>query len=290
MHFPARSVLLSSGGVGHLYAVTTNPWEACGQGVGMAARAGAIIADPEFVQFHPTAINIGKDPAPLATEALRGDGAHLLNAAGHRFMLDIHPDGELAPRDIVSRGVFAEVQAGRGAFLDCTKAVGKHFPEMFPTVYASCIAAGIDPVTQPIPVVPAVHYHMGGVLTDAEGRTSIDGLWAAGEVTSTGVHGANRLASNSLLEAVVFAARIAENIKGTLPTPQLTEWGDNAGENDDPVTVEDSPQLKILRQVMSDCVGVIRTRESLLGQSGRSRCSSARIPACVSPTSSRPPS
>ncbi|MBD9493408.1 L-aspartate oxidase [Ensifer sp. ENS01] len=262
--FPARAVVLCSGGIGHLYAVTTNPWEACGQGLGMAARAGAIIADPEFVQFHPTAINIGKDPAPLATEALRGDGAQLLNAAGHRFMLDIHPDGELAPRDIVSRGVFAEVQAGRGAFLDCTKAVGEHFPEMFPTVYASCMAAGIDPVTQAIPVVPAVHYHMGGVLTDAEGRTSIDGLWAAGEVTSTGVHGANRLASNSLLEAVVFAARIAENIKGTLPTPQLTEWGDNAGENDDPVTVEDSPQLKILRQVMSDCVGVIRTRESLV--------------------------
>ncbi|RMI03855.1 L-aspartate oxidase [Sinorhizobium meliloti] len=261
--FPARAVVLCSGGVGHLYAVTTNPWEACGQGVGMAARAGAIIADPEFVQFHPTAIDIGKDPAPLATEALRGDGATLINSEGRRFMLDIHPDGELAPRDIVSRGVFAEVQAGRGAFLDCTKAVGRHFPEMFPTVYASCMAAGIDPVRQPIPVTPAVHYHMGGVLTDGEGRTSIDGLWAAGEVTSTGVHGANRLASNSLLEAVVFAARIAENIKGSLPAPKLTAWGDNAGENDDPVTVEDSPPFKVLRQLMSDCVGVVRTRESL---------------------------
>jgi L-aspartate oxidase len=134
---------------------------------------------------------------------------------------------------------------------------------MFPTVYASCMAAGIDPVRQPIPVTPAVHYHMGGVLTDGEGRTSIDGLWAAGEVTSTGVHGANRLASNSLLEAVVFAARIAENIKGSLPAPKLTAWGDNAGENDDPVTVEDSPPFKVLRQLMSDCVGVVRTRESL---------------------------
>ncbi len=261
--FPARAVVLCSGGVGHLYAVTTNPWEACGQGVGMAARAGAIIADPEFVQFHPTAINIGRDPAPLATEALRGDGAILVNSKDHRFMLDIHPDGELAPRDVVSRGVFAEVQAGRGAFLDCTKAVGKHFPELFPTVYASCISAGIDPVTQPIPVAPAVHYHMGGVLTDGEGRTSIDGLWAAGEVTSTGVHGANRLASNSLLEAVVFAARIAENIKGSLPAPKLTPWGDDAGENDDPVTVEDSPPFKRLRGLMSECVGVVRTRESL---------------------------
>ncbi|MCD2181095.1 L-aspartate oxidase [Rhizobium sp. GN54] len=263
VHFPARAVVLCSGGVGHLYAVTTNPWEACGQGMGMAARAGAIIADPEFVQFHPTAIDIGRDPAPLATEALRGDGAHLVNAAGHRFMPDIHPDGELAPRDIVSRGVFAEVQAGRGAFLDCTRAVGKHFPEMFPTVYASCMAAGIDPVTQPIPVVPAVHYHMGGVLTDAEGRTSIDGLWAAGEVTSTGVHGANRLASNSLLEAVVFAGRIADNIKGMLPEPKTGDWGQNAGESDDLVTLEDSPALTRLRRLMSAHAGVIRSREGL---------------------------
>lgn len=263
VHFPARAVVLCSGGIGHLYAVTTNPWEACGQGVGMAARAGAIIADPEFVQFHPTAIDIGRDPAPLATEALRGDGAQLVNSAGHRFMLDIHPDGELAPRDIVSRGVFAEVQAGRGAFLDCTKAIGKHFPEMFPTVYASCMAAGIDPVTRPIPVVPAVHYHMGGILTDAEGRTSVDGLWAAGEVTSTGVHGANRLASNSLLEAVVFAARIAENIKGMLPEPKLGDWGKKADESDDLVTVEDSPALKTLRKLMSAHVGVIRDRDGL---------------------------
>ena len=264
VHFPARAVVLCSGGVGHLFAVTTNPWEACGQGVGMAARAGAIIADPEFVQFHPTAIDIGRDPAPLATEALRGDGAHLVNRAGHRFMLDIHEDAELAPRDIVSRGVFAEVQAGRGAFLDCTKAVGTHFPEMFPTVYASCLSAGIDPVTQPIPVVPAVHYHMGGVLTDAEGRTSIDGLWAAGEVTSTGVHGANRLASNSLLEAVVFAARIAENIKGMLPEPKLNDWGADGGESDDLVTVEDSPSLTRLRGLMSAHVGVIRERAGLV--------------------------
>jgi L-aspartate oxidase len=262
--FPARAVVLCSGGVGHLFAVTTNPTEASGQGVGMAARAGAIIADPEFVQFHPTAINIGRDPAPLATEALRGDGAHLINASGHRFMLDIHADGELAPRDIVSRGVFAEVQSGRGAFLDCTKAVGAHFAEAFPTVYASCMAAGIDPAIQPIPVVPAVHYHMGGVLTDGEGRTSIDGLWAAGEVTSTGVHGANRLASNSLLEAVVFAARIANNIKGMLPEAKITDWGRNAGENDDPVTLEDSPSLTRLRRTMSDNVGVIRSRDSLV--------------------------
>lgn len=262
--FPARAVVLCSGGVGHLYAVTTNPAEARGAGTGMAAKAGAIIADPEFVQFHPTAINVGLDPAPLATEALRGDGATLINAAGHRFMTDIHPDAELAPRDIVARGIFAEVKSGRGAFLDCRQAVGSHFPDMFPTVYASCMAAGIDPVTQPIPVIPAVHYHMGGVLTDADGRTSLDGLWAAGEVTSTGVHGANRLASNSLLEAVVFAGRIAENIQGLMPMPKLTDWHNALGESDELVTLEDSAELKRLRHIMSDHVGVIRERDGLV--------------------------
>jgi L-aspartate oxidase len=261
--FPARAVVLCSGGVGHLFKVTTNPPEARGGGVGMAARIGAVIADPEFVQFHPTALDVGRDPAPLATEALRGDGAHLINAAGRRFMLDIHKDAELAPRDIVARGVYAEVQAGRGAFLDCTKAIGSHFADLFPTVFATCKAAGIDPVTQPIPVVPAVHYHMGGILVDADGRTSIDGLWAAGEVTSTGVHGANRLASNSLLEAVVFAARIAENIKGMIPETSHRVWGENAGESDDLVTLEDSPELTVLRGLMTNHAGVIRNREGL---------------------------
>ncbi len=261
--FPARAVVLCSGGVGHLYRVTTNPPEARGSGVGMAAKAGAVIADPEFVQFHPTAIDLGLDPAPLATEALRGEGAWLVNRDGHRFMADLHAEAELAPRDIVARGVFAEVQAGRGAFLDCTRSVGRHFPEAFPTVYASCMKAGIDPVTQPIPVVPAVHYHMGGVMTDADGRTSVDGLWAAGEVTSTGVHGANRLASNSLLEAVVFAARIAESIKGMLPESSLYVWPKSAGENDDLVTLEDSPALQTLRGLMSAHAGVVRDREGL---------------------------
>jgi L-aspartate oxidase len=261
--FPARAVVMCSGGVGHLYQVTTNPAEARGAGLGMAAKAGAMIADPEFVQYHPTAIDIGHDPAPLATEALRGDGAILINRAGHRFMTDLHADAELAPRDIVARGVFAEVKAGRGAFLDCTKAVGAHFADLFPTVYASCMAAGIDPVTQPIPVVPAVHYHMGGVLVDADGKTTVDGLWAAGEVTSTGVHGANRLASNSLLEAVVFAARIAENIKGMLPESSLYEWPKDAGENDELVTLEDSRELKTLRSAMSAHAGVIRDADGL---------------------------
>ncbi|MEL6752003.1 MAG: L-aspartate oxidase, partial [Pseudomonadota bacterium] len=207
---PTRAVVMAAGGVGHLYKVTTNPAEARGGGIGMAARAGAVVADMEFVQFHPTAINVPREPAPLATEALRGHGATLINDAGERFMVPIHPDAELAPRDVVARGIAAEIRAGRGAYLDCREAVGETFEEEFPTVFEYCVEAGIDPVTQPIPVVPAAHYFMGGILTDANGRTSLDGLWACGEVTSTGAHGANRLASNSLLEAVVFAARIAE--------------------------------------------------------------------------------
>ena len=211
----SRAVVLATGGIGHLYAVTTNPAEASGLGLAIAARAGAVIADPEFVQFHPTAIMVGRDPAPLATEALRGEGATLINDGGERFMLARHPLAELAPRDIVARGVFAEIAAGRGAFLDARAALGAHFAEKFPTVYASCMAAGIDPARQPIPVAPAAHYHMGGIAVDARGRTSLKGLWAGGEVSSTGAHGANRLASNSLLEAVVYAARIAEDIEGS---------------------------------------------------------------------------
>ena len=172
----SRAVVLATGGIGHLYAVTTNPAEASGLGLAIAARAGAVIADPEFVQFHPTAIMVGRDPAPLATEALRGEGATLINDSGERFMQALHPLAELAPRDIVARGVFAEIAAGRGAFLDARDALGARFAEKFPTVYASCVAAGIDPATQPIPVAPAAHYHMGGIAVDARGRTSLDGI------------------------------------------------------------------------------------------------------------------
>jgi L-aspartate oxidase len=258
VNFPAKAVVIATGGVGHLFAVTTNPSEARGGGCGIAAKAGAIIADPEFVQFHPTAINIGRDPAPLATEALRGEGAHLVNRAGERFMLAIHKDAELAPRDIVARGIFAQVQAGRGAWLDCTKTVGAHFEAEFPTVYGYCRSAGIDPSIEPIPVVPAVHYHMGGILTDANGRASLEGLWAAGEVSSTGVHGANRLASNSLLEAVVFAARIAADIDGLHPSAARTDWPENASERDDDEAGADSAAMTRLRKTMSAQVGVIR--------------------------------
>lgn len=205
--FPATETVLATGGVGGLYAVTTNPVTATGAGVGMAARAGALISDAEFVQFHPTAIDIGRDPAPLATEALRGEGAHIVNAKGEAFVSD------LAPRDVVARAIHLEREAGRGAFLDAREAIGARFPEHFPTVFAACMSAGLDPRTQAIPIAPAAHYHMGGIVTDAWGRTTLDGLSAVGECASTGAHGANRLASNSLLEAVVFAHRIAERLR-----------------------------------------------------------------------------
>lgn len=208
--FEADEVVLATGGVGGLFAVTTNPPEAMGQGLAMAARIGALVADPEFVQFHPTAIDIGRDPAPLATEALRGEGAHLINSKGEAFVAD------LAPRDVVARAIHAERKAGRGAFLDA-RAIAD-FAEHFPTVFTACMSAGIDPRTTPIPVAPAAHYHMGGLATDVWGRTSVEGLWAVGECASTGAHGANRLASNSLLEAVVFAHRIAERLRDS-PSP-----------------------------------------------------------------------
>jgi L-aspartate oxidase len=214
--FRARAVILASGGLGALYGVTTNPLEARGEGLGMAARAGALIADPEFVQFHPTAIAIGKDPAPLATEALRGEGAVLINDRGERFMTGIHKDAELAPRDIVARAIHRQIVLGGKVYLDCTKAIGTDFAHHFPTVYGACMAAGIDPSVAPIPVAPAAHYHMGGIATDLHGRASLSGLWAVGECASTGLHGANRLASNSLLEGLVFGARAARDVRGQL--------------------------------------------------------------------------
>ena len=258
LNYRARDVVLATGGIGHLYSVTTNPIEASGIGLAMAAEAGAVIADAEFVQFHPTAIAIGRDPAPLATEALRGEGATLINKAGARFMLALHKDAELAPRDLVARAVFAEIAAGRGAFLDCRTAIGAHFAEAFPTVYATCQSVGIDPATTPIPVAPAEHYHMGGVLTDQDGRSTLPGLWAVGEVASTGVHGANRLASNSLLEAVVFGARVANALPQDLEpvsAPELTK--------DDVEGAMDDEALGVLRETMTDHVGVIRDRVGL---------------------------
>ena len=252
----ARAVILATGGIGGLYAVTTTPAELKGEGLALAALAGAEIADPEFVQFHPTAIDIGRDPAPLATEALRGEGAVLINGDGQRFMARYHPDAELAPRDVVARAIHAERAAGRGAFLDAREAVGVHFPEEFPGVFAACMGGGVDPRVQPIPVAPACHYHMGGIATDALGRTSLAGLYAAGECASTGVHGANRLASNSLLEAAVFGARAGRTaaIEVDLRTAPVVC-----------ITAPDLPPraLAVLRQAMSRDAGVVRTADGL---------------------------
>jgi L-aspartate oxidase len=260
----ASAVVLATGGAGQLFAITTNPRESRGEGIAIAARAGAVIADAEFVQFHPTAIDIGRDPAPLATEALRGEGAVLVNGRGERFMRPVHEDAELGPRDIVTRAVQREIASGRGAYLDCRK-LGPDFAESFPTVNAACRAAGIDPTKEPIPIAPAAHYHMGGVLTDSSGRTTLPGLWACGEVASTGAHGANRLASNSLLEAVVFGTRVADDIAHVLPPAAQT--GQEI-ELMPPVSHHaamrgDEGAVKLLRRTMTDDVGVIRDAASL---------------------------
>ncbi len=259
-YLPARAVILATGGVGQLFTLTTNPPEARGDGIAIAARAGAVIADPEFVQFHPTALDIGKHPAPLATEALRGEGAKLVNRNGERFMLAVHPDAELAPRDVVARGVQTERASGRGAYLDCRGALGAEMPEHFPTVYAACAAAGLDPATDLIPIAPAAHYHMGGVRTDGDARTSIPGLWAAGEVACTGLHGANRLASNSLLEAVVMAARAAESISGLAVNAKAAQ--PTGAPNYDARL--DPGKMAALEEAMTAHVGVVRSAASLV--------------------------
>lgn len=264
-YFPACAVVLATGGIGALYAVTTNPPYARGESIAMAARAGATIADPEFVQFHPTAIDVGLDPAPLATEALRGEGATLLNDRGERFMLPIDPRAELSSRDVVARAVFTERAAGRGAYLDCRAAIGDRFAAHFPTVYALCRQAGIDPARELIPVAPAAHYHMGGIATDARGRSSVPGLWAVGEVASTGLHGANRLASNSLLEATVFAARVADDIRELGRSSRVTARThlqrvcDIAADH----ALTRGPMVERLRRTMSEHVGVVRNATGL---------------------------
>ncbi len=253
------AVLLAGGGSGGLYALTTNPPRIRGQVIGMAARAGAAISDAEFVQFHPTAIDSGEDPVPLATEALRGEGATLINRDGIRFMVPLHPDAELAPRDIVARAIFAETQAGRRPMLDARTVPGLR--NRFPAVYEACRRAGIDPVSQPIPVAAAAHYHMGGIDVSAEGRSSLPGLWACGEASATGLHGANRLASNGLLEALVYARRAAKDIAQGLGAPEpmaaVSLTLPPGGQNPHEALIRD------LRQVMTTDVGVIRDAQGL---------------------------
>ncbi len=264
----SRATVLAAGGLGGLYRVTTNPSSVRGHAMGMAARAGAEIADAEFVQFHPTAIATGADPAPLATEALRGDGAILVNDLGERFMPDVHADAELAPRDIVARANFRQIRAGRRVFLDTRTCLGAKILSAYPTVARYCEEAGIDPVTDAIPVTPAAHYHMGGVKVDARGRSSLPSLWVCGEASCTGLHGANRLASNSLLEAIVFGARIAEDISGLEPVRSNLmpfdgiAWDEAKGRQAE-ARLRDLAPVQSLRSVMTDLVGVERDADGL---------------------------
>jgi L-aspartate oxidase len=258
----ARAVVLATGGMGQVFAATTNPEVSTGDGVGLALRAGAVVTDIEFVQFHPTALYLGQDRVrraqqPLVSEALRGEGAYLVDADGKRFMVGQHPLAELAPRDVVAKAIHRVMLAAGTdhVFLDA-----RHVPDVttrFPTITASCRAVGVDPATDPIPVAPAAHYASGGVRTDLFGRTSIDGLYACGEAACTGVHGANRLASNSLLEGLVFARRIAADLVADPPRPGEPEPTAVAG-------AAVAAEVRVaLQRAMSAGAGVLRSGDSL---------------------------
>lgn len=252
----ASAVVLATGGVGGLYARTTTPAALLGEGMALAAMAGAEILDPEFVQFHPTAIDVGLDPMPLATEALRGEGARLIDGRG-RFLLGAADDADLAPRDVVARAVHAATEDGRGAFLDARTAVAAEFPQAFPAVFAACMRAGLDPREQPIPVGAATHYHMGGIAAGPDGRTSIPGLFAVGECAATGVHGANRLASNSLLEAAAFGRRTGRAAAGYGPVAARGGRLIAGGSSLEPEVLTE------LRDGMSRHAGVVRDEAGL---------------------------
>lgn len=256
----ARAVVLATGGLGQVYSQTTNPSVSTGDGVALALRAGADVADVEFIQFHPTVLYMGENSRgqqPLISEAVRGEGAFLVNDRGERFMVERHPLADLAPRDIVAKEI-ARQMANSGAkhvWLDA-RAI-KDFSERFPTIYASCHQIGIDPVRDLIPVAPASHYASGGIRTDLNGHSSVPGLYAVGETACTGAHGANRLASNSLLEGLVFGARIAEDIARNLPPfEEPSEL--------DPIEILISPSVRgELQRAMSRGAGVVRSAISL---------------------------
>ena len=254
---PAAAVVLATGGIGGLFARTSNPAEAQGSGLALALAAGARLRDLEFVQFHPTALDrpgtAGRRSLPLVTEALRGAGARLVDGAGEPLMRGVHPLGDLAPRDLVARRVWERQRLGGAVFLDA-RCIGVDWPQRFPTVFGACMEAGIDPRQEPIPVTPAVHFHMGGIEVDADGRSSVPGLFAVGEVACTGVHGANRLASNSLLEGIAFGRRLGALLAvSTLPGPVALESRHAPGPALPPA------RLDALRELLWQELGPIRS-------------------------------
>ena len=258
LRLPGSRVVLATGGIGGLYRHTTNPLGALGQGLALAARGGAVLADMEFVQFHPTALDAGIDPMPLVSEAVRGEGAVLIDETGARFMAG-RGRAELEPRDVVARAVWRHLANGHRVLLDARAALGQGFVRRFPNIAAHCRSAGIDPAVEPIPVRPAAHYHMGGIAVDDAGRSSVPGLWACGEVAATGLHGANRLASNSLLEAAASARWVAESVGGSPASRSSPGW---------PATLPPAAEAGPVRRIMSETLGVLRDGETLRGAIG----------------------
>lgn len=263
----AAATILATGGPGRVYLRTTAPRGMDGDGIAMAARAGARLRDLEFVQFHPTALNVAADPLPLVTEALRGSGAILVDRRGERI-LDLEEVDELASRDQVARAIWLRIQSGDAVYLDTRPALGDEIRDRFPGAYRLCRSHGIDPTREPIPVAPAAHYHMGGIAVDGEGRTSLPALWAVGEVASSGVHGANRLASNSLLEGLVFGPRAAGSLARDL-TPlaaasrsERRVAEDQASRTSAAASLPPESVLEI-RTLLWNHVGVIRDEEGL---------------------------